>query len=423
MPVSVMKKFVLPALLGLLFSSLQPSSSFAANPKAGAKCTKAGQTQTFKGVKYTCTKSGKKLTWRAGARPSTSSPTPTASPTPSPTPTPTAAPQVTPNDPIALRVNQLIDPGTGTTGVYLREVGGKAIADFRSDFVLDPASSIKTLIALYAFKQKASGSVTLQTQIPKVVPSSGCPTAQTNGTEDLETAIMKMMQLSDNDRTLELMLFFGVAPLNSFAKSLGLNSTGFRIVSEFPGFVIVGCGIRPIPAEPTVRSGNTTTLADMSKLWEQVNSLPSSDRAALLRLTAGREMFDTQGIDFTGIWPRLLQIVKEETPSTMSKASVTKFTDAMRSNSKGGSGSFCVRDCALARWWVSMFGLTTIPTCQGGTTVPKTFVWGYFVHGADSPSRVYEEKNPALTGFLRAGGEPMREQIRSALTDWQACTS
>jgi hypothetical protein len=42
------------------------SPVYAASPKAGSKCTKAGQTSTSAGIKYTCVKSGKKLVWNKG---------------------------------------------------------------------------------------------------------------------------------------------------------------------------------------------------------------------------------------------------------------------------------------------------------------------------------------------------------------------
>lgn len=86
----------------------------AANPKAGAKCTKVGATATAAGKKFTCVKSGKKLVWNKGvaikkplpvATPTptptpTSEPTPTSTPTPTPTatPTPTPTPVPTPKD-------------------------------------------------------------------------------------------------------------------------------------------------------------------------------------------------------------------------------------------------------------------------------------------------------------------------------------
>ena len=52
----------------------------AAAPKAGSKCTKAGQTSTSAGIKYTCIKSGKKLVWNKGVA------TKQAEPAPVPTP-------------------------------------------------------------------------------------------------------------------------------------------------------------------------------------------------------------------------------------------------------------------------------------------------------------------------------------------------
>ena len=47
----------------------------AAAPKAGATCTKAGATEIANGKKYTCTKSGKKLTWNKGVAVSNTKPT------------------------------------------------------------------------------------------------------------------------------------------------------------------------------------------------------------------------------------------------------------------------------------------------------------------------------------------------------------
>jgi M6 family metalloprotease-like protein len=83
--------------LVLIFSLLFPATLFAANPKTGASCSKAGLTQTYSGKKFTCIKSGKKLVWDRGiivvaAKPKESekfspSNSSTASPSPSVTPT------------------------------------------------------------------------------------------------------------------------------------------------------------------------------------------------------------------------------------------------------------------------------------------------------------------------------------------------
>jgi hypothetical protein len=61
------------SLVGLLIAALtliNPPSSFAA-AKAGAKCSKAGATEVVNGKKFTCKKSGSKLTWDKGKKVST----------------------------------------------------------------------------------------------------------------------------------------------------------------------------------------------------------------------------------------------------------------------------------------------------------------------------------------------------------------
>ena len=52
--------------LAVIIALLIPISTYAAGPKPGAKCTKAGLSQISNGKKYTCIKSGKKLIWDKG---------------------------------------------------------------------------------------------------------------------------------------------------------------------------------------------------------------------------------------------------------------------------------------------------------------------------------------------------------------------
>ena len=57
------------------------NTSAATQAKPGAKCTKAGITQTVAEKKYTCVKSGKKLVWNKGVITTKLLPTPTPTPT------------------------------------------------------------------------------------------------------------------------------------------------------------------------------------------------------------------------------------------------------------------------------------------------------------------------------------------------------
>ena len=103
--------------LSLILWTLPATIAAAANPKAGAKCSKAKQVKIYKGMSYTCIKSGKKLVWNKGVEvvklpptptpivcsatvttgcakpPVEPLPTPTLTPTPMPTPTPTPTPK------------------------------------------------------------------------------------------------------------------------------------------------------------------------------------------------------------------------------------------------------------------------------------------------------------------------------------------
>ena len=79
----------------LLLTPLTPSIS-ATPPKAGAICSKAGITKNYKGKKFSCIKSGKKLVWNKGVVIKVAAPTPTPSPTPTPAPTPTPTTTPTP---------------------------------------------------------------------------------------------------------------------------------------------------------------------------------------------------------------------------------------------------------------------------------------------------------------------------------------
>jgi hypothetical protein len=62
-----MSKSKLAALVLITVLGFGSTSALAAVPaKAGAKCSKAGQTQIVGNKKFTCTKSGSKLKWNKG---------------------------------------------------------------------------------------------------------------------------------------------------------------------------------------------------------------------------------------------------------------------------------------------------------------------------------------------------------------------
>jgi hypothetical protein len=83
-----MSKSKLAALGLVTVLIIGSTSALAATPaKAGAKCAKAGQTQVVGNKKFTCTKSGSKLTWNKGVTvPAKATPAASASAEPSASP-------------------------------------------------------------------------------------------------------------------------------------------------------------------------------------------------------------------------------------------------------------------------------------------------------------------------------------------------
>ena len=322
-----------------------------------------------------------------------------------------------------------VESTRGVTGIYVKEVAGAEINSLNSDYPFDPASSLKTLVALYAFNQIILGKVTLEQPIPSITSSNphGCSKFKSNATETLQQAIKQMMQISDNDRTTALIKYFDVKKLNAFAKSIGLKKTTFKIVQVKPGFIPIGC-IDPNfdQIDPKTVSGNYSTLRDLTKIWETASNLREPFRQQFMNLTAGREMFETEGYDYSGIWSEIVKISREEAPVDLSSTRVDQFLNLIHSNTKGGSNSLCYKtaNCTNVRWWVSMINLTTIPYCSShGGLSSRTYVWGYFSAKFTSNSAIYEEANPALTSFLRVKAEPLRALIRNSLNNWEFCSA
>ena len=90
-----MRRFVFA--FAIFVSLLVPiSNAEAVAPKPGSKCSKAGNTQVSKGLRFTCVKKNKKLVWNSGVKIKKVTPAPSISTKPSPTPNPTVVPSPIP---------------------------------------------------------------------------------------------------------------------------------------------------------------------------------------------------------------------------------------------------------------------------------------------------------------------------------------
>jgi len=323
-------------------------------------------------------------------------------------------------------VLNILAPGGGTRGVYLQQVGGPVLAESKSTFPYEPASSIKPVIGLYAMEQVEHGHARLTDLVPKIDNADGpgdCPPAKIVGTEPLGTALGQMLQVSDNNRTRELMQYFGVTKLNAFAASLGLANTMFQTSPSPPGFNVIGCltyGFDPLPA--TV-DGNTMTLADAAKLWSNIVSLPVPYASEFYQLAAGRDMQNSVGYDFTGVWPTMAAIAANEAPAGLSALQLDSFEAHAGVSVKGGD--YHVFDCpggvCSEATWAIFAGVAEIPSCVGTTVKHTNYVWGYFISDAVGPEPAGSNPTAADVAFNNASGELLAAPIARGLKTWKQC--
>ncbi|HTD50525.1 MAG TPA: serine hydrolase, partial [Acidimicrobiia bacterium] len=323
-------------------------------------------------------------------------------------------------------VLNILAPGGGTRGVYLQQVGGSVLAQSNSTFRYEPASSIKPVIALYAIEQVEHGHARLTDLVPKIGNAGGpgdCPPATIVGTERLGTALGQMLQVSDNNRTRELMQHFGVSKLNAFAASLGLTNTMFQTSPSPPGFNTIGClayGFDPLPA--TV-DGNTMTLADAAKLWSNIAALPVPYASEFYQLAAGRDMQNTVGYDFTGVWPAMAAIAANEAPAGLSAVQLDSFEAHAGVSVKGGD--YHVFDCpggvCTEATWAIFEGVAEIPSCVGTTMKHTNYLWGYFISDAVGPQPAGSNPTAADIAFNNASGELLAAPIAQGLKTWKQC--
>lgn len=314
--------------------------------------------------------------------------------------------------PITNRVMAILDAtGSGTTGMYLKEVGGPVIAARNEDFEFAPASTIKVLLHLYAHDQVQRGNAAYTDEVNHYPgAANSCPKDEApDGTEALIDSAEEMMQTSDNPATRANYEHWDPAPdtINEYAISIGLTSTAY---ANSPG---CNYGVANV-------DGNTATLTDYGRLYEGVANgtlLSGATRDSFYENMNGREQFDEEG-DFSGIYPVLRDMVDAEKPAGMPDELRDDFRESMTANHKGGSYDVCSgTNCTYWRAWA---GWARFPTCEGGSFSSRSYVWGAFIHSAVVTGSTGGTP-PAETAITAVRAEPLREQLRAALAGWGAC--
>lgn len=276
----------------------------------------------------------------------------------------------------------------GNYGHYVKQVNGGVLAGLQTDFIFEPASTIKALHHVHAMRQVALGNITLNTNVNWFMDyfnvTSSCPIDTSAATGTLRTGLQAMMEQSDNRWTQAIRVRFGEANINATAQALGMTNS---LVQHR-----IGCGDG---ADGAVLEPNRLTLTDIGRLYEAVANgylLTGTSRSTFYRL-----MVD-------GLDNNLNAVIDQEAASLgLAPAKVAGFKNRVRTAAK--AGNYGLNTSAGSRVYLTIGGWIQLPYKSRGTYLSREYVFGAFYHNATSIS----------ADIWATRAELLREQIRAAL--------
>jgi hypothetical protein len=275
----------------------------------------------------------------------------------------------------------------GAYGAWLKEVNGSVLAQIRPDFVFEPASLMKTLYHVHAMRRVALGLDSLNASVPVPLATTGsCPNnSGSTANEPLEIVLSRMMENSDNNRTLAIANRYGVSAINNTAALLGMPSTSVNHV--------IGCG-GPTP--------NELTLRDIGELHEDVaGGYLLGQRDKFYELMPSTLSFPTWGATDLSV-----RINSEAStlglPTWVRDAFRAAITIAYKPGGYGVNGLL----------YFSEGGFVRVPfKSSNGTITWREYSFGAFNHGATV-------EIPARNAVSNATLELVWDRVRAALRTW-----
>ena len=284
----------------------------------------------------------------------------------------------------------------GTTGYYLKRVGGQVLMSKRKLFVFYPASTIKVLEHLHAMRRVQNG-LALGTDIN--IWGDSCADNHDDETpetqEDLSESMLQMMKQSNNKRTNAIQDRFGRTAFNNTAHNAVGMSSASQLNHKF------GC------QGPASNPANALTLTDVGKLYEGVakGTLLSGDSRVTFY-----DLMRNQSDSFFIEWIIDAEAAKLGMPDERRD----QFKAQVRTATKSG-GVPADYDGFL---YSSTAGYVSLPfaglcTSAGFAMVrPREYVYGVFINKATQIA-------DGTTGT--AASELFRKPIRDALKSWHVC--
>lgn len=286
----------------------------------------------------------------------------------------------------------LRDASDGTSGLYLKRVGGSVEESLADNFRYDPASALKTLIAVGVMRQVEAGRYSLDgtflsyTMMPQ---DSSCPDPKlVSPTLTLRAVLRLMLVDSDNGATKRLVdLLGGFGAVNAVGALAGMSSTTMN--------GDIGCA-----------NANRMTLADAGRLYEGIATgtiISANSRTALYSV-----MPADPDDRFTVLGAARAIVDAEYWKFGLSYWQKERFKEVIRIHDKVGNGS------DGSRQYRALSGVAELPECSGGWWSMTNYVFGIFIHGATNNDNAWK-------AFDAAKAEPLRQPIRDRLAKWAPC--
>lgn len=295
------------------------------------------------------------------------------------------------------RVRGLLDDETadGVYGFKVKQVGGPVIASLNESFAFEPASMIKILHGVYSIDRCAAGLDSLSNTLlnDDTCNPNECPSTNPSGcnatNETVEQVLRRMLRVSDNNSTREMALRYGVANLNNFAASFGLDETQLNHT--------LGCLCQED------YDYNLFSARDAVDLYEGIADGTFFSQTWQDELFSIMNNYDELGNS------RITSIINQEAAGTnLTSAEITQFRNAFNSANKGGGYGCGNREWRTDGGWASIPFKITQPF---PLTINREYALAIFMHDTTSPT---------ATETYNIFWELIRTPIRDALESWDA---
>lgn len=277
----------------------------------------------------------------------------------------------------------------GSTGFYLREVGGPTLASLQPDFRFEPASTIKIFHHFHAWRMIATGVdqtnslLSYSENYNNSCPIGGSPIVA----RTLYDTLQLMMWNSDNAATEGIRARYGEPAIMSSVRIFGGVSTDSDL-NHAP----LGCGT------PAVANPNELTLRDAGELYEEIATGPFLSTVRTGVYETMQSHLTPEGNQWW-LTDQVQQMVVDEATALGIPGDAGEFWNEMEIAWKPGGYELNGRN------FTSVAGTIQIPDCTSGSSVDRDYVFGMFIHDSLDTQRLFDLTQELFRELIHEGLE------------------